>query len=146
MDKRWFVLVTLLIVVGYFAVNSFMTANVVLNTEEYYNQGDKLSGVLSLEIKEGQSLEAKMPILVSLSKNDEVIISQTMTLDEFITLSGAKTEKVKEDGKEFYEAPGTYRVPISKIIDYTFKDKGEYELLFSVLDLDLVKITRAEIH
>jgi len=141
MDKRWFVLLGLLVVVGYFALASFKTANVVLNYEQDFKQGDKLSGVLTVGIEDEDRLDAGTPILVSLTKGDSVISSQTMTLDEFIVLSGAKINKVERNGKYYFETPGSYNVPISKVIDYSFKDKGEYQLLFSILDLNMVKVT-----
>lgn len=141
MDKRWFLLVGVLVLVGFLVISGFRSANVVLNYQEDFKLGDKLSGDLTMGIEEGDSLDAQMPILISLSKAGTMISSETMTLEEFIQLSGINVEKVNRDGQEFYETIGTYNVPIEKIIDYTFNEAGQYEMMFVLLDLDIAQIT-----
>jgi len=142
MDKRWFVLLGLLVVLGYFALTSFKTASVVLNYEEDYNQGEKLSGSLMLGLEEGDSVLSSTPMIVSLSKGNSVLASKTLTFKEFIGLSGKSVQPVKKDKEEFYEEVGTYAVPIAKVIDYTFSEKGQYELIFFIPKLDITKVTK----
>lgn len=145
MDKRWFLLFGALFVLGFFAFSGFKNANVVLNYNENYTLGQKLSGDLTIGIEKGDSLDVKMPILVSLSKNGTIISSETLTLEDFIGLSGFDLEKVKRDDGEFYETPGFYLVSISKVINYTFNESGEYEMMFVLLDLDITKVSKINI-
>lgn len=146
MDKEWFLLFTILIILGYFAFSGFKTVNVILNYEEDYNQGDKLAGDLIIGIEEGDSLDVKTPILVSLAKENEVIASETMDLEKFIELSGANIVKIKREGEYFYETPGIYRVPLSNVIEHDFNEKGQYELVFSLVKLDIIKITKITVN
>lgn len=141
MDKRWFLLIGVLILVGFLAISGFKSGNVILNYQEDFKLGERLSGDLSIGIEEGDSLDSQMPILVSLSKNGTMIFSETLTLEEFIQLSGVSVEKVMASGKEYYQKAGFYSVPIEKVVDYTFNDAGQYELMFVLLDLDITKLT-----
>jgi hypothetical protein len=145
MDKRWFLLMGLLVLVGFLVVSGFRSGNVVLNYEKYFKLGDKLSGDLTIGIEQGDRLDVKMPILVSLSKNGTMIASETLTLEEFINLAGIKLDKVSRSGKDFYETVGSYNVPIEKIVSYNFNETGEYEMLFSLLNLDINQITTIKV-
>jgi hypothetical protein len=142
MDKRWFLLFALLAVTGYFAFTGFRSANVVLNYEENYNLNDNLAGNLIITIEKGDSLDVNMPILISLGKGEEIISSETMTLKQFIKLSGSRLVAVENNYNEYYETPGRYNVPLSDVINHKFNEKGEYELIFSLPELDIIKITK----
>lgn len=112
-----------------------LTGNVAL--EESINLGEKLSGDLILQIDEGDSLSEQLPILIALTKNNSIILTETLTLEKFIQNSDNPKDPVKKNSESFYEIPGKYNLEISNIIDYNFEEPGEYELLFSILDLDI---------
>lgn len=117
--------------------SNFKTGNVIVEYQESFKLNEQLTGKLSLSIEQGDSIEADTPILISLTKQDKVIDVKTMSLKEFIALSDNPTPPTTRDGKEYYETPKTYNVDISKIIEYTFVESGEYELTFNILKIDV---------
>jgi hypothetical protein len=64
----------------------------------------------------------------------------TLTLEEFISLSDNPQKPVNG----LYAGPSTHSLEISKVIDYTFTESGDYELLFNIFQLDLT--VRKNIH
>ena len=112
------------------------TGNVLLDTGNF-NSGGQLSGVLVLDIEEGDSLSKELLVFLALSRNDSVIVSESFTLEKFIENSNSKILFVERGSGEFYDTPGTYELEVSKVINYTFEEPGNYELLFSILDLDM---------
>lgn len=98
-----------------------LTGNVLLDVEENFNPGDKLNGVIILGINEQTDKSA--PVLVSLVKDKEVLEIETLSVGEII-------QKSKQVNQE-------YVVEVKDLIDYTFEEKGTYELLFSALSLEV---------
>lgn len=97
------------------------TGNVILDVEENFNSGDKLNGIIILGIDEQTDKTA--PVLVSLIKGKEVLELETFSVGEII-------QKSKQVNQE-------YVVEVKDLIDYTFEEKGVYELLFSALSLEI---------
>ena len=127
----------LLVFIGILLISNFKTANVVLEYEENFNIGQQLGGKLSITIEPSDSIEASTPISVSLSKGREILAVETLTFNEFIKMSSNPVSPTEKNGNLYYETPGTYSVDTSSIINYKFTEKGEYELFFSLLKLDL---------
>ena len=133
------VLVVLVIISVIFLLQ-WRAANVVLNLEEgNYNVGSKLSSVLTVTIEPEDSIDADTGVFLALiDSNDNVLITKTLTLREFILNSDNVIEPVLMNDKYYYETPGKYNVNAEKIIDWTFSEKGDYDLFFSVFKLDLM--------
>ena len=74
-------------------------------------------------------------MLISLSKKNNVLAVKTLTLKEFIEVSGKEPKFVEREGFVYYTEE-KYEVEVSKIINYSFNEVGEYELFFSLLELD----------
>jgi len=98
-----------------------LTGNIILDVEENFNSGDKLNGVIILGINEQTNKNA--PVLVSLIKGKEVLELETFSVGEIM-------QKSKQVNQE-------YVVEVKDLIDYTFEEKGVYELLFSALSLEI---------
>ena len=94
-----------------------MTGNIVLNLEENYKIGDKLSGELIINSNDLN----KYGILL-LTKDDKPILSQTFNLNNI--------PKNKINSNQ-------YSIKIEDLVDSKFDEKGSYELMFSVLDLNI---------
>ena len=116
---------------------SFKPANVIIEYQESFKLQEALTGSLSLTLEKQDSLEKDTPLLISLSKENEILEARTLTLDEFIKLSDNPIDPIKKDSGYFYETPGTYSIEIDKLIPYTFNERGEYELLFNIFKIDL---------
>lgn len=113
------------------------SANVSLEFSDSYVIGDELVGNLILIFEKGDSVNKEMPILISLIKDEKVLVVNVLTIEEFVLLSGEKINVVEKDGGYFYEEEGVYGVELNELIDYTFDEVGEYELFFSVMEIDL---------
>ena len=137
-------IVTLVLVVVVFISVVFLlqwrAANVVLNLEEgNYEVGSELSGVLTVTIEPEDSVDANTGVFIALiDSKDNVLVTKTLTLREFIENSDNVIEPVLMDGDYYYEAPGEYNVQTEKIIEWNFNENGEYNLFFSVFKLDLM--------
>lgn len=95
-----------------------LTGNVVLNLDDDFKIGDTLKG--DIVVNQGENSEAIYGLIL-LTKDNSPIITETFNL---------KNVLVKDDfGKNI--------VKIEDLIEYRFEEKGDYELLFSVLDLDI---------
>ena len=96
-----------------------LTGNVVLDLENNFKIGDTLKGDIILN--QGENNEAIYGMIL-LTKDNAPITTKTFNL---------KDDLVKEEGN------GKKILKLEKLIDYRFEEKGNYELLFSVLDLDI---------
>jgi hypothetical protein len=94
-----------------------MTGNVVINLENNYKIGDNLDGELIINSNELN----KYGILL-LTKDNEPILTETFNLNDI------PKNKINSD---------QYSVKIRDFADYKFEEKGNYELMFSVLDLNI---------
>jgi len=102
------------------------TGNIILQPKN--SIGDNITGELSFAINRGDIPSKNIPILVSLTKNNKPIKTETLALEKFIQLSDSKTH-----------TENTFAADIEDIIQFTFNESGEYELLFSILELDINK-------
>lgn len=93
-----------------------MTGNAVLDLNDSFKIGDKLTGEIVLN-----SDERKAYGVLLLTKNSKPLMTETFNL-----------EKVFRERKD-----GVSIVKFEDIMDYTFEEKGNYELFFSVLDLEI---------
>ncbi len=149
MDKRWILLFGVLFLLGFFvfiSFSGFKSGNVVLTYEESFNQGDKLSGDFIINIEKTDSVPAETPILISFSKGKDILETKSMTLKEYVVLSDNPVGPSIIGEKEYYDKVEAYSVPIDKVISYVFSEKGEYELLFFMPDLDLIKVTKIKVN
>jgi len=96
-----------------------LTGNVVLDLENNFKIGDTLKG--DIIVNQGENNEAIYGMIL-LTKDNFPITTKTFNL---------KDDLVKEEGN------GKNILKLEKLIDYRFEEKGNYELLFSVLDLDI---------
>ena len=98
-----------------------LTGNIVLDTEvvdieNSFKIGDYLKG--DMVVTQIETEEAVYG-LISLTKNNEPIITKTFNLKDVLN----------ED-----ENSGGGVIKIEELIDYRFEEAGDYELFFSVLD------------
>jgi len=128
------IIILVLIFVGFNSIN--LTGNVLLEFEKDFKVGEKLTGPLTLTIEKGDSLSKDTPILLSLIKGNEVLRVETLTLEEFVTKSSSQGV-FKKSQEYVYEENTVHVVDIGRVIDYTFEESGNYQLIFSVLSLDL---------
>ena len=92
-----------------------LTGNIVLNLEDNFKVGDNLKGNIIINKD-----EASYGIL-SLTKDDKQLITKTFNLNE-----------IPKNKINF-----GYSINLEDLIDYKFNQTGNYELFFSVLDLDI---------
>ena len=100
---------------------------------------DNLEGTISLTIEESDSIRTHTPILIALSKNNTIIKVKTLTFKEFIEFSNNPIQPTinPSDSNYYYKTPSTHKVKIQNLLSHQFTEKGEYELLFNILELDL---------
>jgi len=96
-----------------------LTGNVVLDLEDNFKIGDTLKG--DIVVNQGEIKEAIYGMIL-LTKDNAPITTKTFNLQEVL---------VKE------ESNGKNILKIEKLIEYRFEEGGNYELLFSVLDLNI---------
>ncbi len=131
------VIIALIVIVLVFALH-WRASQIVLNIDEQeFNVGENLGGTLSIKIEPGDSLKKDIPILISLSKENETVAATTLTLEEFIQASNNPSNPILHDNDYYYETPATHIVNIDKILTYQFTKKGQYELLFNILSIGL---------
>jgi len=99
-------------------INLF-SGNVILDLKNNLHIGDSLEGELEINSKENSEAYG----LVLLSKDDKPIVTETFNLNEIL----------RKDS----DSKGQTSIKIKDLIQYKFKEKGDYELLFSVLDLNI---------
>ncbi|MEI6058191.1 MAG: hypothetical protein WCP89_00280 [archaeon] len=93
-----------------------LAGNVVLNPDENLKVGDKIDGEIVIPEKESEVYG-----VLSLSRDGNQLITKTFNLQEI---------KKTKNGSD-------YSIKIEDLIDYSFEEKGNYELFFSVLDLEI---------
>jgi|GEM_PF-3608904 len=101
--------------------NKFMslTGNVVLDLEDHFKIGDTLKGDIIVNQKEtNESIYG----MILLTKDNDPIIIKTFNLKEVLN-------KNENSGGKF--------IRVEEMIEYRFEESGSYELLFSVLDLNM---------
>jgi len=94
-----------------------LTGNVVLNIEGNYKIGDKLNGELIID-----SNEFNRYGVLLLTKDNKPVLTETFNLNDI--------SKSKINSNQ-------YSVKISNLTDYKFEEKGNYELMFFVPDLNI---------
>jgi len=129
--------VIVLIFLGSLMFLNFKTGNVLIEYEESFKTNEALTGKLSITVEQGDSINKDSQILLSLSKENEIILTKTISIEEFVQLSGKNPQITQKADGSFYETPDVYTVDVSKIIQYTFDKPGQYELFFSILELDI---------
>ena len=94
-----------------------LTGNVVIGLEDNFKIGDNIHGDIILKEKDTDAYG-----IILLTKDGEPIITKTFNLKDI--------PKSKIDSKKSL-------IKIEDLINYSFGEKGSYELFFSVLDLDV---------
>jgi len=97
-----------------------LIGNIVLDLQENYKTGDKLTGKIFMSKKSRDSMDSSGFLL--LTKGNESIFSETFFLKDIL---------IKDMDSE------DYFVELNQIKDFTFQEPGEYEIFFSVMDLNL---------
>lgn len=100
-----------------------LTGNVILQSEDYVS--NNLTGEITIAVKQVDALNKDIPILILLTKDDTVVKVETTTLEKLVQLSNLKTQSE------------TFSISLEDAFPFTFDEKGEYELLFSILDLNI---------
>ena len=95
-----------------------LTGNVVFDLENNFKIGDTLKGDIILN--QGENNEAIYGMIL-LTKDNAPITTKTFNL---------KDDLVKDNS-------GKGVIKIEDLINYQFTEQGNYEILFSVLDLDM---------
>lgn len=95
-----------------------LTGNAVLDLENNFKIGDTLNG--DIVVNQGENSEAIYGVIL-LTKDNNPITTKTFNL---------KDDLVKDNS-------GKGVIKIEDLINYQFTEQGNYELLFSVLDLDI---------
>ncbi|MCF7900558.1 hypothetical protein K9K77_03545 [Candidatus Babeliales bacterium] len=96
-----------------------LTGNVVFDLENNLKIGDALNG--DIVINQGETDNGLYGMML-LTKDNNPITTKTFNLKEVLN-------KDENSGKKF--------IRIEEIIEYRFEESGNYELLFSVLDLNI---------
>ena len=101
--------------------NKFMslTGNVIVDLENNFKVGDTLKGDIIVNQKE---INESIYGMILLTKDNNPIITKTFNLKNVLT-------KDENSGEKF--------IRVEEIIEYRFEESGNYELLFSVLDLNM---------
>jgi len=101
--------------------NKFMslTGNVIVGLENNFKVGDTLKGDIIVNQKE---INESIYGMILLTKDNNPIITKTFNLKNVLT-------KDENSGEKF--------IRVEEIIEYRFEESGNYELLFSVLDLNM---------
>jgi hypothetical protein len=94
-----------------------LTGNAVLDLGDSFKVGDNIKGNIIINKDETNAYG-----ILLLTKDDKPLITKTFNLNEI--------PKNKIDA-------GKYSIKIEDLIDYKFNQTGNYELLFSVLDLNI---------
>jgi len=128
--------ITLLIIVGGLLFFNFRSGNVVVNYDESFKTGDKVSGTLTLNLEQRDELQKDTAMIVSLSRGNKVLLAETLTIQEFISLSGKNPKTIQKQDSVYYIGPESYPVKIESILDYTFSEPGSYEVFFTIPKID----------
>ena len=94
-----------------------LAGNVVFNVEDNYKVGDNIKGNIIINKDETNAYGVLL-----LTKDNQPLITKTFNLNEI---------------PKNQISSGQYSIKIEDFIDYKFNQTGNYELLFSVLDLDI---------
>jgi len=94
-----------------------LAGNVIFNVEDNYKVGDNIKGNIIINKDESNAYGVLL-----LTKDNQPLITKTFNLNEI-----SKNQI----------SSGQYSIKIEDLIDYNFNQTGNYELLFSVLDLDI---------
>lgn len=95
-----------------------LTGNIVEGLNNSFKVGDKLKGEIILNSEK----ESDIYGIALLTKDNNPLITETFNLREI--------PKTSIDSNQ-------YSIKIEDLIDYTFKEKGNYELFLSILDLNI---------
>jgi hypothetical protein len=93
-----------------------LTGNVVLGLEDSFKVGDRLTGEIILTKEESDVYG-----VILLTKDNEPLITKTFNLKDI------SKNKINSG----------YSIKIEDLVEYIFEEKGNYELFFSILDLDI---------
>jgi len=96
-----------------------LTGSIVMDLEDNFKIGDNLRRDIIINQKEADKAIYR---LILLTKDNNPIITKTFNLKEVLN-------KDENSGKKF--------IGVEEIIEYRFEESGNYELLFSVLDLNM---------
>jgi hypothetical protein len=127
-----FVLVAIMALTGLFML-PFNTGNVLLNAPQNFVVGDSLKGILSIGIEQGDKVKTDAPVLIALSRDNSVLVVKTLTIGELFAFSDSSIGPVEG----YYVNPESYQLEISKVFNYTFVEKGDYELIVHIYEPEI---------
>jgi len=96
-----------------------LAGNIILDLEGNFKVGDVFKGNIII-ISQKETNDTTYGIVL-LTKDNAPILTETFNLKDFLIRDNS--------GKDF--------IKIEDLINHRFEEKGNYELLFSVLDLDI---------
>ncbi|MDP1695725.1 MAG: PQQ-binding-like beta-propeller repeat protein, partial [archaeon] len=136
-----------------------ITGNAILDLQGEYNYNESLSGNLAVTLEVGDSLQKDSEIILQLTKENNVVAENILTLEQFmngqldIVEISSLIENCQNQTNEFnetivvcdnqtiteyyYQTIGTYSREISELINYTFAEEGDYILTFSIPSEDV---------
>ncbi|MBU3912963.1 MAG: hypothetical protein KKB21_01755 [Nanoarchaeota archaeon] len=94
-----------------------LTGNTVVNFEDNFKAGDRLTGDITINEDETSAYGVLL-----LTKNNKALITKTFSLKEALIKDANSGENI---------------IKIEDLIDYKLEEKGNYELFFSILDLNI---------
>ncbi|MBU0466417.1 MAG: hypothetical protein KJ718_04970 [Nanoarchaeota archaeon] len=124
-EKFWIFSFIFLLILGSLLLLQWRSGLAISEFPEEFQVGDKLSGNLLIEIQNTGDITKQTLILIFLSKEIDIITSQSLSFEEFLLLA----EKNSID---------IYSLGISKILNYQFTEPGKYEIMFYIPEIDLV--------
>jgi hypothetical protein len=125
----------ILLVLGVFSLFNWRVGMVVSDVPGDFVVGENFHGTVAMKLGEN-GLSVNSPISVVISKGDEIKISETLTFGELITRTGKSEEFVERDGLLFSLSDEVQEFPVDKIVDYGFFEEGNYEFIFSIVEID----------
>jgi hypothetical protein len=125
-------------ILGVIFVSEFRTAKVVTETTRPQKVGELYEADLYITIEEGDSILADSKVLVMIEKEGVVVETEIITFGQYVLLSDNPIKPLKSGEVYYYQHVGTYTVKLSDIIQYSFKEVGDYEVQLLILDRDVI--------
>ena len=108
--------------------NNLFTGKAV--AEDYnFNLGDSLNGRVIINLDE--EIKGDKQVLLLIENEGNVVYTEIVFLEEFLKGSEIITKDY------IYTKENTYFVELGEVVHFTFEKAGEYELMISILELDL---------
>lgn len=115
-----------------------LTGNFALDTNSNFVVGENFTSSISLSFDANEKINSKMPVLISLIKDNSTIIAESLSIEEFLKYS-KQVQPEKVGDILVFSNSISYEIDLGKIIKYSFEESGKYEIFVSILELNLNK-------